>query len=1223
MNAVIKLNASDAPKPTTEPVTRKAVRTTMDGNTAVAHVAYRVNEVCAIYPITPSSTMAELADQWAAEGIQNIWGNIPLVQEMQSEGGASGAVHGALQSGAMTTTFTSSQGLMLMLPNMMKIAGELTSTVFHVAARSLATSALSIFGDHSDVMTVRTTGFALISSANVQEAHDTALIAEAATLEARVPFLHFFDGFRTSHELNTLDLIPDTSIRAMISDDLVRAHRARALDPENPFIRGTAQNPDTFFQAREAVSPFYAKVPGIVDGAMARFAALTGRQYKLFEYEGAPDAERVLVLMGSGAETARETVKALVARGKKVGVLQVRLYRPFSAAHFLAALPPSVGAIAVLEQTKEPGAAGEPLYLDVVATLAQGFGSGERASMPRVIGGRYGLSSKDFTPAMAKVALDELAKRNDHNQFAGKNSFTVGIDDDVSFSNLDVEKGFTIETAKTTRAVFYGLGADGTVGANKNSVKIIAEDAKQYAQGYFVYDSHKSGAQTISHLRFGPDPIRAPYLIASAGFVACHQFGFLERQDLLRVAAAGGVFLLNSPFGKDETWDELPKSVQQQIIDKKLRFFVIDASTVARDVGLGVRTNTVLQTCFFAISGVLPREEAIRHIKESIRKSYSGKGEAVVAKNFAAVDATLARLFEVKVPATATNPKDKPPIVVASAPDFVKRVTSMMLVGRGDEIPVSLIPADGTFPSGTAAFEKRNIADAVPVWEEDLCIQCGQCSFVCPHSVIRARYYNEDVLVDAPASFKSAPVNARGYPEARFTLQFYVEDCTGCGLCVEACPAISPREPDLKAINLADKAPLVEAERANIAFFEGLPVNDRARVDFDKVRGIQFLEPLFEFSGACAGCGETPYLKLLSQLFGDRAQIANATGCSSIYGGSLPVTPWAVDHEGRGPAWSNSLFEDNAEFGLGFRLAADKHLALACALLAQLTPIVGEELAAGILNAPQVHEFELRAQRIRVAELKTRLLKIETEPARNLLSVVDHLVRRSIWIVGGDGWAFDIGYGGLDHVIATGRNVNILVLNTEVYSNTGGQASKATPLGAVAKFAAAGKRVARKDLALQAIAYGNVYVAQVAMGANSQQTLDAFREAEAYDGPSLILAYSQCIAHGIDMRFGMKQQDLAVACGYWPLLRFNPTMRSVGKSPFQLDSPRPTIPFKDYAYNEVRYSFLARSLPDEAAVLLASAQAEVVDKYRQYEMLAAQDGSRFQPGRDVLAGPAS
>lgn len=1198
-------------------------RTTMDGNTAVAHIAYRINEVCAIYPITPSSTMAELADQWAAEGRKNIWGAVPVVQEMQSEGGAAGAVHGALQSGAMTTTFTASQGLLLMLPNMLKIAGELTSTVFHVAARSLATSALSIFGDHSDVMTVRTTGFALISSANVQEAHDTALIAEAATLEARVPFLHFFDGFRTSHELNTLELVGDDDIRAMISNDLVRAHRARALNPENPFIRGTSQNPDTYFQAREAVSPFYARTPKIVEDAMARFAAVTGRRYGLFEYEGAPDAERVLILMGSGAETARETVKALVARGEKVGALQVRLYRPFSAEHFLAALPPSVGAIAVLEQTKEPGATGEPLYLDVIATLAQGVGDGQRSSMPRVIGGRYGISSKDFTPAMVKSALDQLAKRDAQNKFAGRNSFTLGIDDDLSHSNLAVDPGFSIEPDNTTRAVFYGLGADGTVGANKNSVKIIAEDAGRYAQGYFVYDSHKSGAQTVSHLRFGPNPIKAPYLIVSASFVACHQFSFLERQDVLRVAAPGGVFLLNSPYGQNNSWDALPRSVQQQIIDKRLRFFVIDASKVARDVGLGARTNTILQTCFFAISGVLPRETAIKHIKESIRHSYGSKGEAVVAKNFAAVDETLERLFEVTTPLFATNPKDRPPIVAASAPEFVRRFTARMLVGRGDDIPVSLMPPDGAFPSGTSAYEKRNIAEAVPVWETDLCIQCGQCSFVCPHSVIRAKYYNEAALAGAPSSFKSAPINARGYPEARFTLQFYVEDCTGCGLCIEACPAISPREPGVKAINLATKEPLVATERANIAFFETLPVNDRARVDFANVRGVQFLEPLFEFSGACGGCGETPYLKLLSQLFGDRAQIANATGCSSIYGGNLPVTPWTKNHEGRGPAWSNSLFEDNAEFGLGFRLAADKHLEIARTLLTELAQTVGEDLAADILSAPQIHEYEIRAQRIRVAELKTRLLKLEGEAAQDLLSVVDHLVRRSIWIVGGDGWAYDIGYGGLDHVLASGRNVNVLVLDTEVYSNTGGQASKATPLGAVAKFAAAGKRVARKDLALQAIAYGNVYVAQVAMGANPQQTLDAFREAEAYDGPSLILAYSQCIAHGIDMRFGMKQQDLAVASGYWPLLRFNPAMRTAGKNPFQLDSPRPTIAFKDYAYNEIRYSSLARTLPDEAAALLLDAQAAVIDKYQQYEDIAARDGSRFVPGVGVVVKPAS
>jgi len=1193
------------------------LRTTMDGNTAVAHVAYRVNEVCAIYPITPSSTMAELADQWAAEGIKNIFGNIPVVQEMQSEGGAAGAVHGALQSGALTTTFTASQGLMLMLPNMLKIAGELTPTVFHVAARALATSALSIFGDHSDVMTVRTTGFALLSSANVQEAHDSALIAQAATLKSRVPFVHFFDGFRTSHELNTLFLIDDAHIRAMISDDLVRAHRNRALNPEHPFIRGTAHNPDTFFQTREAVNPYYAKTPEIVAEAMETFGALTGRRYRLFEYEGAPDAERVLILMGSGAETARETVKALAAKGEKVGVIQVRLYRPFSAKHLLEALPPSATAVAVLEQQKESGAAGEPLYLDVVATLAEAVGRENRASMPHVVGGRYGLSSKDFTPACVKAALDELLKRDD-NRFAARHGFSIGIDDDVSHMSLAVDPDFSIEPASVTRAVFYGLGADGTVGANKNSVKIIAEDAGLFAQGYFVYDSHKSGAQTVSHLRFGPEPIKAPYLIAQAGFVACHKADFLERQDVLRLAAPGGVFLLNTPHGTDTAFDALPRPVQKQIIDKKLKFFVIDASKVAREVGLAGRTNTVLQTCFFAISGVLPRDEAIHHIKESIRKTYKRKGEAVIAKNFAAVDGTLARLFEVRVPAKLSSDRELPPLVPDSAPDFVRNVTARMMAGRGDEIPVSQVPADGTFPSGTSAYEKRNIAEIVPAWREDLCIQCGQCGFVCPHSVIRARTYHEDALKKAPESFKSAPVNARGYPEARFTLQFYIEDCTGCGLCIEACPSVSPREPGVKAINLTDKTPLIEPERQNIAFFETLPVNDRARVDFGNVRGVQFLEPLFEFSGACAGCGETPYLKLLSQLFGDRAQIANATGCSSIYGGNLPVTPWTKDREGRGPAWSNSLFEDNAEFGLGFRLAADKHLDLARALLKDLAPKVGEALATAILDAPQIQESEIRAQRIRVAELKTKLLKLNDEAARDLLSVVDHLVRRSIWIVGGDGWAYDIGYGGLDHVLASGRDVNILVLDTEVYSNTGGQSSKATPLGATAKFAAAGKRVARKDLALQAIAYGDVYVAQVAMGANPQQTLDAFREAEAYPGTSLILAYSHCIAHGIDMRFGMKQQDLAVASGYWPLMRYNPTMRTIGQNPFHLDSPRPAIPFKDYAYNEIRYSSLSVSRPDEAAALLDAAQRAVIEKYRQYEDLAARDGSRFHVGPEAV-----
>jgi len=1184
-----------------------STRTTMDGNTAVAHVAYRLNEVCAIFPITPSSTMAELADEWVADGVRNIWGNLPVVQEMQSEGGAAGAVHGALQSGALTTTFTASQGLMLMLPNMFKIAGELNATVFHVAARSLATSALSIFGDHADVMTTRPTGFALLCSASVQEAHDFALLSQIATLESRVPFLHFFDGFRTSHELNTLELLSDADLRSMIDDNLVRAHRARGLSPEHAFIRGTAQNPDTFFQAREAVNPFHARVPSIVEAAMARFAALTGRHYHLFDYDGAPDADRVLVLMGSGTETARSAAAALRATGEKVGVLTVHLFRPFSVAHLLAALPDTVRRIAVLDRTKEPGGTGEPLFQDIVTALAGAVARGERATMPHVIGGRYGLSSKEFTPAMAKAAFDELTKAKP------RNDFTVGIIDDVSHTSLPVDESFTTEKANVTRAVFYGLGADGTVGANKNSVKIIAEDAGLYAQGYFVYDSHKSGAQTISHLRFGPEPIHAPYLISQAGFVACHQFGALERQDLLSVAAPGATVLLNVPYPADEIWDHLPRPMQQTIVDRKLRLFVIDANRVARDVGLGSRTNTVLQTCFFAISGVLPREEAIDRIKHAIRKTYEQKGQAIIDKNFAAVDGTLAQLNEVRVPATVTSEIEMPPLVPAGAPDFVRDVTARLFAGLGDQIPVSAIPADGTFPSGTAAYEKRNISDLVPAWREDLCVQCGQCSFVCPHSVIRAKYFNEDRLKGAPDTFKSAPVNARGYPEARFTLQFYVEDCTGCGLCVEACPETSPREAGVKAINLTGKAPLLTAERENIAFFETLKVNDRARVDFGDVRGVQFLEPLFAFSGACGGCGETPYLKLLSQLFGDRAQIANATGCSSIYGGNLPVTPWMKDADGRGPAWSNSLFEDNAEFGLGFRLAADKHLELALSLLARLADKVGRELADSIAKAPQIQESEIRAQRIRVARLKTRLLSMKEPLALDLLSVVDHLVRRSIWIVGGDGWAYDIGYGGLDHVLASARDVNVLVLDTEVYSNTGGQASKATPLAAVAKFAAAGKRTARKDLALQAIAYGNVYVAQVAMGANPQHTLQAFREAEAYNGPSLILAYSHCIAHGIDMRFGMKQQDLAAASGYWPLFRFNPMMRTVDENPFRLDSPRPRIPLKSYAYNELRYSSLGNSRPEEADALLAMAQAAVDEKYRQYEELASRPGTRFHP----------
>jgi pyruvate-ferredoxin/flavodoxin oxidoreductase len=1174
---------------------------TMDGNTAVAYVAYRVNEACAIFPITPSSTMAELADEWASMGITNIWGNIPIVQEMQSEGGAAGALHGALQGGALTTTFTASQGLMLMIPNMFKIAGELTSTVFHVAARSVATHALSIFGDHSDVMATRATGFALLASGSVQEAHDCALIAQAASLKSRVPFLHFFDGFRTSHELNTLRLLTDEQIRAMIDDELVRAHRARALNPEHPFVRGTAQNPDTFFQGREAANPFYARLPEITQSAMDDFSKIAGRHYHLFEYQGPADAERVLVLMGSGSEVARETAAALRAADEKVGVVQVRLYRPFSAAHFLAVLPKTCRAIGVLERTKEPGA-GEPLYLDVATALAHAFSRRQLPSMPLVIGGRYGLSSKDFTPAMAKAVFDELKKPDP------KNSFTVGITDDVSYTSLAVDQTYSIEPAETVRAVFYGLGADGTVGANKNSVKIIAEDSGLFAQGYFVYDSHKSGALTVSHLRFGPKPIHAPYLIEAANFVGCHQFQFLERQDVLGLAAPGATFLLNSPYGPDDVWDHLPRSVQSRIIERRLRFFVIDATEVAEAVGLRTRTNTVLQTCFFALSGVLAHDAAIAAIKNAIRRTYGAKGEPVVQLNFRAVDDTLSRLHEVKIPAAATSVFDRPPPVPPTAPQFVRDVTARMFEGHGDEIPVSLMPVDGTFPSGTSAWEKRNIADEVPVWRPDLCVQCGQCSFVCPHSVIRAKYYDASRLDGAPKSFKAAPVNARGYPDIRFTLQFYVEDCTGCGLCIEACPAHSPIQPGIKAINLERKAPLVAAERANIAFFAELPVNDRARVDFANVRGVQFLEPLFEFPGACAGCGETPYLKLLSQLFGDRMMVANATGCSSIYGANLPVTPWSKDAEGRGPAWSNSLFEDNAEFGLGFRLAADKHLELATNRLKFLSAELGENFVAAILSAPQVRESEIRAQRIRIAELKTNLLALaeRNEAARDLLSVVDHLVRRSIWIVGGDGWAYDIGYGGLDHVLASARDVNVLVLDTEVYSNTGGQASKATPLGAIAKFAAAGKRVARKDLALQAIAYGNVYVAQVAMGANPQQTLQAFREAEAYPGPSLILAYSHCIAHGFDLRYGMEQQRLAAASAYWPLFRYNPAMREIGEAPFRLDSPRPTIPLKDYAYNELRYRALAAMRPEEAAALLRQAQENVVEKYRTYENFARQ-----------------
>jgi pyruvate-ferredoxin/flavodoxin oxidoreductase len=1178
-----------------------------DGNTAAAHVAYRVNEVCAIFPITPSSTMAELADAWAAQGLKNIWGQVPVVQQMQSEGGAAGAAHGSLQSGALTTTFTASQGLLLMLPNMYKIAGELTPCVFHVAARAIATQALSIFGDHSDVMSARMTGFGMLAAASVQEAHDLAVVAQAATLESRVPLMFFFDGFRTSHEENKITLIPDRQIRELIDDELVRAHRGRALSPDHPVVRGTAHNPDTFFQARESVNLVYEKVPAIVQKAMDRLGELTGRHYRLFRYSGHPEAERVVVAIGSACEVLDATAAWLAERGEKVGVLQVALYRPWDAGAFLAAMPSSVKAVAVLDRTKEVGAPGEPLYLDVLTTYAKAFNDGSASRMPKVVGGRYGLSSKDFDPSMAKAVFDELKRPEP------KHGFTVGIIDDVSGTSLSIDAGFDIESPEVIRALFYGLGADGTVGANKNTAKILAASPERYAQGYFVYDSKKSGSYTISHLRFGPRPIRAPYLLKSANFVGVHKFDFLFKFDALGTAAHGATLLINSPYDAAGVWDELPREVQQEILDKQLKMYVIDASKVASSLGLASRTNTILQTCFFALSGVMPREQAIAQIKEETERTYARKGRDIVKKNFEAIDAALANLHEVKVPATVTSQRGRHRMVPESAPEFVQRVTAMMMAQRGDELPVSALPMDGTYPTGTTRFEKRNIAEEVPIWESDLCIQCGQCAVVCPHSVIRAKYYEKGRLEGAPARFPAAEINARGYPNSRYTLQVYVEDCTGCGVCVENCPAHSPDDAQKRAINMKPRLEHLEAERTNIAFFEKLPWADRTRVNFANVRGLQFLQPLFEFPGACAGCGETPYLKMLSQLFGDRLQIANATGCSSIYGGNLPTTPWSKDAEGRGPAWANSLFEDNAEFGLGYRIAIDKQLEQARSLATKLAPQLGKDLVTALLQAPQITESDFRIQRERVATLKGKLAGAETDDARNLLAVADLLVRRSVWLVGGDGWAYDIGFGGLDHVLASGKNVKVLVLDTEVYSNTGGQASKATPLGASAKFAAAGKKSPRKDLAMMAIAYGNVYVAQISMGANSEQALIAMREAEAYNGPALILAYSQCIAHGTDLRLGMKQAARAVASGHWPLLRFDPGMRTRGMNPFRLDSTRPRISLSEYRDNEVRFKSLMQSRPDEARVMLTQAQLALDERYRLYEDMAARDGSRFLP----------
>ena len=1192
---------------------------TIDGNEAAAYVAYKTNEVIAIYPITPSSPMGESSDEWAAKGYQNIWGMTPLVRELQSEGGAAGTVHGSLQTGALTTTFTASQGLLLMIPNMFKIAGEQTSTVFHIAARAIATHGLSIFGDHSDVMATRSTGWGMLFSNSIQEVMDFALIAQAATLESRVPFIHAFDGFRTSHEVMKIEELSDDQIRAMIDEELVRAHRQRALTPDRPVMRGTAQNPDVFFQSRERANSFYAVTPEIVEQVMKKFGEVTGRQYRLFDYVGAPDAERVIVMMASGCEAAEETVNALTARGEKIGLLKVRLYRPFSIEHFIAALPSSVKTIAVLDRTKEPGAAGEPLYQDVITALHEAWqgrparedhAQDARATSPRVIGGRYGLGSKEFTPAMVKSVFDEMTKD------APKNHFSVGIVDDVTNNSLPFDADFTTEAADQVRALFWGLGADGTVSANKNSIKIIGEETPNYAQGYFVYDSKKSGAMTVSHLRFGPNPIKSTYLIQRANFIAVHQFNFLERYQILDAAQEGATLLINSPYEANEVWQNLPRSVQEAIIARNIKVYSINAYAVAKANQLGNRTNTIMQTCFFAISGVIPRDEAIVKIKDSIRKTYGKRGEPVVRQNFAAVDAALEHLHEVPVPAAATSTFVLPPAVSPDAPEFVRTVTAEMMAGRGDNLPVSAFPVDGTYPVATAQWEKRNIAQEVPVWEPDLCIECGKCMLVCPHATIRAKVCKQEDLANAPAGFKTMPAKWRELPDHLYTIQVAVEDCTGCQLCVEVCPAKDKSNVSRKALNMKPQLPLRDSERVNWDYFLKLPeIHRNGNLTFKNIKDIQLLQPLFEFSGACSGCGETPYIKLMTQLFGDRAIIANATGCSSIYGGNLPTTPYTSNPAGRGPAWSNSLFEDNAEFGLGMRLSFDHQQAYAKSLVERFRETLGNELADGLLNSNQETQEGINAARELVDQLKSKLGTLASgeqqagglrTQARDLLSVADALVKKSVWIIGGDGWAYDIGYGGLDHVLASGQDVNILVLDTEVYSNTGGQASKATSMGAVAKFAAGGKPTIKKDLGMTAMRYGDVYIAQIAMGANDVQTVKAFLEAEAHPGPSLIIAYSQCIAHGIDMAKGMHQQKLAVESGHWPLYRFNPALETEGKNPFQLDSKDPKIPLQEYIYTEGRYRMLQRSDPEAAKTLLVQAQASVNHRWAQYKKLAEQ-----------------
>ncbi|MGV3528259.1 MAG: pyruvate:ferredoxin (flavodoxin) oxidoreductase [Flavisolibacter sp.] len=1175
------------------PEEKLITKTVMDGNEAAVYVAYKTSEVCAIYPITPSSAMGEFADEWSSDDRKNIFGEVPKVVEMQSEAGAAGAIHGALQGGALASTFTCSQGLLLMIPNMYKIAGELTPTVFHIAARSLATHALSIFGDHSDVMAVRSTGFAMLFGNSPQQAHDMAMIATAATLKSSIPFLNIFDGFRTSHELNEVEILPDNIIRDMIDDQDVLRHRNRSLNPSNPFIRGTAQNPDVFFQSREAANAIHWKVPEVVESAMQEFSQLTGRTYKLFEYHGHPEAEKVIVIMGSGSGAVEETVDYLNNLGEKVGYVQVHLYRPFSVKHFIDALPNTVKKIAVLDRCKETGAIGEPLFMDVVNALHANW----EYEMPVVTGGRYGLASKEFNPAMVMAIFKELDKAYP------KKNFTIGIEDDVTFTSLEYDRNFSLEDQHLCRGLFFGLGADGTVSANKNTIKIIGEVTDYHVQGYFVYDSKKSGSLTTSHLRFSERPVQSTYLINSANFIACHHFNYLQKYDILKDAEYGATFLLNAPFTKDEVWDQLPKKIQQEIIEKQLKFYVINASRVARDTGMGSRINGILQTCFFAISNVIPKDEAIEYIKKGIRKSYGRKGEAVVQKNFDAVDSTLDNLFQIDYAGFSLGEKEAEKPDYDGAPGFVQTVLSRIIAGEGDELPVSAFPVDGTYPSATTKYEKRNIAEQVPVWDASLCSQCGKCFFVCPHAAIRPKVYNKEMLNGAPVDFKHTnPIGKEFFKDQEaYTLQVSVEDCTGCNLCYEVCPVESKTEPGHKAINMQDMLPLREAEKKNWEYFLSIPDIDRTRVNRTTVKGSQFLEPLFEFSGACSGCGETPYLKLLTQLFGDRMLVANATGCSSIYGGNLPTTPWAKNSEGCGPGWANSLFEDNAEFGLGIKLATDKKKSYASMLLDSLKDKVGQELADAILQNPETTEEEVIRQRKDVNELKNRLRLLEEPTADILLSVADFLQRKSMWIIGGDGWAYDIGYSGLDHVLSTGENVNILVLDTEVYSNTGGQKSKSTPLGASAKFSIKGKTSGKKDLAMQAIAHGNAFVAEIAMGANDVHALKTILEAEAYPGPSLIIAYSHCIAHGYDMRHGAEQQALAVKTGYWPLFRFNP-LKEKGQR-FVVDSKDPSVQLDEFLYHENRFATIKNNDPERGAEFLTMANEGLRQRWEKIDAL--------------------